>query len=140
MLKARQVLLYAQSIPSLSTPLSKILPANFKNTEAEQRAVSDDQYNAILGLVLPDQYSWGAALWFLTSQCKNMMEKWHGMQGHGAFMDLLGCMGTLVMAPGLEELDDPRMVVWMRSQVDFDLWMTRLAKGDPFFEWHVANT
>ncbi|CAG8984200.1 hypothetical protein HYALB_00004183 [Hymenoscyphus albidus] len=56
-------LAYAKSIPALKEPLAKITTAD---TTA---GMSPDQLNAIRALVLPDEYSWGSAAWFLTTKC-----------------------------------------------------------------------
>ncbi|KAK2778759.1 hypothetical protein FQN53_001656 [Emmonsiellopsis sp. PD_33] len=75
--------LYAKSIPALSDPLGKIDP---------------DDVGAILDLLLSnDEYDFGSAAWFLTSQCTPEVRK--GLQSgskEGWEGYLTGCVGTTV--------------------------------------------
>ena len=80
-------LLYAKSIPALATPLAVI------TTATSTDGLSDDQLNAIRALVLPDQYAWGSAAWFLTTQCASARPALQagGQAGYEAY---LSCVGT----------------------------------------------
>lgn len=57
-------LLYAKSIPALKDSLAKITTADSIS------GLSTDQLNAIRALVLPDEYSWASAAWYLTTNAK----------------------------------------------------------------------
>ncbi|KAK2808742.1 hypothetical protein FQN50_004414 [Emmonsiellopsis sp. PD_5] len=76
--------LYAHSIPSLSHPLSKLNPP--------------DDVGATLDLLLSnDEYDFGSAAWFLTSQCTPEVRR--GLQSgsrEGWVGYLTGCVGTTV--------------------------------------------
>jgi hypothetical protein len=83
-------LLYAKSIPELASPLSTI------TTASSTDALSDDQLNAIRALVLPDQYSFGSAAWFLTSQCNQTRSQLQagGQAGYEAYLSCVGVSAT----------------------------------------------
>jgi len=93
-------LLYAQSIPALSTKLSAI------TTTSSTSELSDDQLNAIRALVLPDEYSWGSAAWFLTTQCANVRSQVQ-TGGHAGYTAYLQCIGT--------DMTEERMAYWVRA-------------------------
>lgn len=57
-------LAYAKSIPALKEPLAKITTAD------SITGLTTDQLNAIRALVLPDEYSWASAAWYLTTNEK----------------------------------------------------------------------
>jgi hypothetical protein len=80
-------LLYAQSIPALSSQLSAI------TTSSSTNGLSDDQLNDVRALVLTDEYSWASAAWFLTAQCANIRTSIQagGQAGYTAY---LSCVGT----------------------------------------------
>ena len=80
-------LLYAQSIPALKSGLEAI------TTASSTSGLSDDQLNDIRALVLPNEYAWASAAWFLTSQCASIRTQLQvgGQAGYEAY---LGCVGT----------------------------------------------
>jgi hypothetical protein len=80
-------LLYAKSISALSDDLGKI------TTASSTDGLSDDELNAIRALVLPDEYAWGSAAWFLTTQCASARPALQagGQAGYEAY---LSCVGT----------------------------------------------
>ena len=79
--------LYAKSIPALSSKLSEI------TTASSADGLSDDQMNAILALVTPDEYTWGSAAWFLTSQCASARPAIQA-GGQAGFQAYMSCAGT----------------------------------------------
>ena len=93
-------LLYAKSIPALATQLSAI------TTASSTEGLSDDQLNAIRALVLPDQYAWGSAAWFLTTQCTSARAALQagGQAGYEAY---LSCVGTSATSD--------RLAYWTRA-------------------------
>lgn len=94
-------LLYAKSIPALSSSLSAITTASTTD------GLSDDQLNAIRALVLPDSYSWGSAAWFLTSQCASSRPALQA-GGQAAYESYLtSCVGTTATSD--------RLAYWSRA-------------------------
>jgi hypothetical protein len=93
-------LMYARSIPALASKLSAI------TTATSTSGLSDDQLNAIRALVLPDNYSWASAVWFLTSQCASTRPALQagGQAGYAAY---LSCVGTGATAD--------RLAYWTRA-------------------------
>lgn len=93
-------LLYAKSIPALSSSLAAI------TTASSTEGLSDDELNAIRALVLPDQYSWGSAAWFLTTQCASARAALQagGQAGYEAY---LACVGTSATSD--------RLAYWTRA-------------------------
>ena len=75
-------LLYAQSIPELAGKANSIA------------GTGDEQLNAVRALVLPEQYSWGSAAWFLTTQCAPSVRSQMQAGGQQAFQAYMGCVGT----------------------------------------------
>jgi hypothetical protein len=89
-------LAYAQSIPSLSTPLS---------------TVSSDPAG-VLNLLLTPSLEWATAAWFLTSQCSPAVRSQlqdGGSSGWEAY--LTQCVGTTVT--------DDRRAYWTRANQAF---------------------
>jgi hypothetical protein len=93
-------LLYAQSIPALATPLANI------TTASSAGGLTDDQLDAIRALVLPDDYTWGSAAWFLTSQCASIRPALQA-GGQDAWEAYLGCVGTTATSD--------RLAYWTRA-------------------------
>jgi hypothetical protein len=93
-------LMYARSISALSTQLSAI------TTSTSTSGLTDDQLNAIRALVLPDEYSWGSAAWFLTTQCAGTRAALQagGQAGYSAY---LSCVGT--------SASTDRLAYWTRA-------------------------
>jgi hypothetical protein len=85
MQRAKWNLLYAKSIPALATQLSAITTASTVD------GLSDAQLNQIRALVLPDQYSWASAAWFLTTNCASSRPAIQagGQAGFAAYMTCL---------------------------------------------------
>ncbi|KAF4636538.1 hypothetical protein G7Y89_g1548 [Cudoniella acicularis] len=97
MMYPQYVLEYAQSFPELSSQISKITAGS------SSASLSDDQLNAVRALVLPDQYSFGSAAWFLTTQCASIRPQLQtGTQA--GFEAYMGCIGTTVT--------DARLAYW----------------------------
>jgi hypothetical protein len=99
-------LLYAQSISALSSNLSAIATASSTN------GLSDDQLNAIRALVLLDEYSWGSAAWYLTSQCADVRSQIQ-TGGHAGYTAYLNCIGT--------QMTEDRMAYWLRANTAFGI-------------------
>lgn len=99
-------LLYAQSVPALASKLSAITGATSTS------GLSDDQLNSIRELVLPDEYSWGSAAWFLTTQCANIRAQIQS-GGHAGYAAYLQCIGT--------EMTEDRMAYWDRANSAFGI-------------------
>jgi hypothetical protein len=78
---------YAKSIPALASSLKGI------TTASSAEGLTDDQLNSILALVLPDEYSYASAVWFLTTQCSSARPALQagGLAGYTAY---LSCVGT----------------------------------------------
>ena len=93
-------LMYAQSIPALSAQLSAI------TTATSTSGLSDDQLNAIRALVLPDEYSWGSAAWFLTTQCASTRAALEA-GGQAGYASYLSCVGTSATSD--------RLAYWTRA-------------------------
>lgn len=93
-------LLYAQSIPALSSSLAAI------TTASSTAGLSDDELNGIRALVLPDEYSWGSAAWFLTTQCASVRSELQA-GGQGGYEAYLACVGTSATSD--------RLAYWTRA-------------------------
>jgi len=93
-------LLYAKSIPALASQLAAI------TTSDSVEGLSDTQLNAVRELVLPDEYSFGSAAWFLTTQCASTRAQLQagGQAGYEAY---LGCVGTSATSD--------RLAYWTRA-------------------------
>jgi hypothetical protein len=100
------VLEYALSNPELVSKVQAITTATTTD------GLSDTQLNGILDLVLPDQYSWGSAVWFLTTKCASIRSTLQagGLAGFQAYM---GCVGA--------EATDDRLAYWKRANTAFGL-------------------
>lgn len=99
-------LLYAQSIPALSSNLSAI------TTATSTSGLTDDQLNAIRALVLPDEYSWGSAAWYLTAQCASVRPALQN-DGHAGATAYYQCIGT--------DMTEDRMAYWVRACTAFGI-------------------
>ncbi|TVY73516.1 hypothetical protein LSUE1_G003786 [Lachnellula suecica] len=132
-------LMYAKSIPALSTKLSAI------TTASSTTGLSDDELNAIRALVLPDEYAWGSAAWFLTTQCASARPALQagGDAGFNAYMQCVtGAAAT-----------SDRLAYWTRatkalsptndwdeenSQLEYKQWRERLVGGwSRIEEWRM---
>jgi hypothetical protein len=99
---------YALSIPALEPQVKAI------TTAISTAGLTDSQLNAIRALVLPDQYSWASAAWFLTAKCMNIRAQLTtgGQDGWTAY---LGCVGT---TPTPE-----RLAYWTRANAALSVSM-----------------
>jgi hypothetical protein len=93
-------LMYAKSIPALAGPLAAI------TTASSTDGLSDDQLNAIRALVLPDEYSWASAAWFLTAQCASARPAIQA-GGQAGFEAYMSCVGT--------SASSDRLAYWTRA-------------------------
>ena len=100
-------LLYARSIPALTAQVNAI------TTSDGVEGLSDDELNDIRALVLPDEYAWGSAGWFLSSQCGADVRSQLQQGGEDGWEAYLGCVGT--------EATDDRRVVWERANAAFGI-------------------
>lgn len=92
---AKYNLLYARSFPELMPKVEGIVMG--RGVEELGR----EEVDAVRALVLPDEYSWGSAAWFLVSQCgKDVMSALEtpGVEGFGKYM---GCVETTVTSDRL---------------------------------------
>jgi hypothetical protein len=99
-------LLYARSIPELA-PMANAI------TTGSADSLSTDQLNSLLALVLPDQYSWASAAWFLTSQCNPSVASGLESATDAAYSAYLSCVGTAASSD--------RMAYWQRAKAAFGL-------------------
>jgi hypothetical protein len=97
---------YALSIPALQPQVKAI------TTSTSTAGLTDDQLNQIRALVLPDEYTWGSAAWFLTTQCASIRAQLQagGQAGYSAY---LGCIGTSATSD--------RLAYWTRASQTFGL-------------------
>jgi hypothetical protein len=97
---------YASSIPALAPKLRAI------TTSTTIAGLTDDQLNDIRALVLADQYTWGSAAWFLTTQCANIRPQLQagGQAGWSAY---LACIGTTATSD--------RLAYWQRANTAFGI-------------------
>ena len=65
MMQSDHILAYARSIKDLEGKVNAITPAG-----STAESLSDKQKNDVLALVLPDEYSWEAAMWYYTTKDK----------------------------------------------------------------------
>jgi hypothetical protein len=97
---------YARSIPELADKANAI-------TTGGTDGLSPDQLNAILNLVLPDQYSFASAAWFLTSQCGPTVRAELEAATDAGYKGYMVCVGT--------EATADRMAYWARAKAAFGL-------------------
>lgn len=103
-------LLYARSIPELQGQADTIVGgAGVMGVDG----LSDDQLNAVRALVLPDEYSWASAGWFLDSQCGADVRTQLQQPGEAGWEAYLGCVGT--------EATSDRKEVWERANAAFGI-------------------
>jgi hypothetical protein len=97
---------FALSIPELKDAATAIAPAGTTT------GLSDAQLNSIRALVLPDEYAWASAAWFLTTKCASIRSQLQagGIAGWTAY---LGCVGTTATAD--------RTAYWTRANAAFGL-------------------
>lgn len=98
-------LLYARSIPALSTSLDAITTGDTVD------GLGDDELNAVRALVLPDAYAWGSAAWFLTTQCSEEVRSTLRTGGQAGFESYMGCVGTTATSD--------RLAYWERANTAF---------------------
>lgn len=101
-------LMYAQSISELKSDLDAI------TTATSTTGLSDDELNAVRALVLPDQYSFASAAWFLTTQCSASVRSALQAGGQGAYESYLTeCIGTTATSD--------RLAYWTSANTAFGI-------------------
>jgi len=95
---------YAREVQS--DALSKVTAATSTD------GLSDDQLNAIRALVLPDEFSFASAAWFLVRKCPNVRTTLQA-QGEAGYGQYLSCIGTSITAD--------RMAYYNRALTAFGL-------------------
>ncbi|KZF23848.1 hypothetical protein L228DRAFT_267809 [Xylona heveae TC161] len=82
-------LLYARSIPALASQVQQSSSGN------DVASFTPDRLNAVLELVMPDQYSFASGSWFLTSQCTDAVRQGLQKGDQNGFGDFINeCVGT----------------------------------------------
>jgi hypothetical protein len=97
---------YALSISELKAQAQALAPTGTTT------GLSDDVLNEIRALVLPDEYSWGSAAWFLTTQCASIRPQLQA-GGQAGWEAYLGCVGTTATSD--------RMAYWTRANTAFGI-------------------
>jgi hypothetical protein len=97
---------YALSIPELKDKAQAI------TTAGSTTGLGDDKLNAIRELVLPDQYSWASAAWFLTTKCASIRPQLQSGTQAG-FEAYMGCVGTTATSD--------RLAYWNRAKTTFGM-------------------
>jgi len=100
-------LMYALSIPELKDKAAEIAAGT-----TDGASLSDDQKNAVLDLVLPDDYSWGSGPWFLATQCDQDVRDGLAagtVKGFTLYMECIGTSGT------------DRVEYWSRAKAAFNM-------------------
>ncbi|KAM0286968.1 hypothetical protein ACHAQH_000652 [Verticillium albo-atrum] len=101
-------LAYALDIPDLQKEAEGIAAG------AGADSLTDEQKNKILDLVLPDEYSWASAAWFLTTQCDaGVRTALQTGSREGLDKYLSECVGT--------EVTDDRVAYWQRAKDAFGI-------------------
>ncbi|KAK1980312.1 hypothetical protein LZ30DRAFT_595031 [Colletotrichum cereale] len=101
-------LMYALSIPELKDKATEIAAG-----ATDGASLSDDQKNAVLDLLLPDDYSWGSGPWFLATQCDQDVRDGLAagtVKGFTLYMECIGTSGT-----------QDRVEYWTRAKAAFNL-------------------
>ncbi|KXH43686.1 hypothetical protein CSIM01_12580 [Colletotrichum simmondsii] len=101
-------LMYALSISELKDKATEIAGG-----VTDGNSLTDDKKNQILELVMPDDYTWGSAAWFLTTQCDaDVRENLAAgtVKGFTLYMDCIGTSGT-----------EDRVAYWARAKGAFGL-------------------
>jgi hypothetical protein len=98
MLMPDNVLKYAQSIPALESGL----------------AAAGGDVTKVLDLVTDDQYNFGAAAWWLTSQCTADVVQGLTTASDAAFAAYMACVGV-------DATDATRQAYWGRAKAAFGL-------------------
>lgn len=101
-------LLYALAIPELKDKATEIAGG-----VTDGASLSDDKKNAILDLVLPDDYTWGSGAWFLATQCgQDVRDSLAAgtVKGFTLYMDCIGTSAT-----------EDRVEYWTRAKAAFNM-------------------
>ncbi|OHF01263.1 hypothetical protein CORC01_03296 [Colletotrichum orchidophilum] len=101
-------LMYALSIPELKDKAAEIAGG-----VADGADLTDDKKNQILDLVIPDDYTWGSAGWFLDTQCdKSVKEELETgtVRGFTLYMECIGTSGT-----------EDRVAYWTKAKAAFGM-------------------
>lgn len=97
---------YALSIPALKSQAQALAPAGTTT------GLTDDTLNSILALVLPDEYAWASAAWFLTTQCDASVRTQLQSGGQAGWENYLtACVGTSATSD--------RQAYWTRANTAF---------------------
>lgn len=88
MMEIQFVLPYAQSISALASQVKTITGG------AAASALSTDQANAVLALVTPDEYNFGSAPWFYSTQCSAAVKTALQAGTTAGFAAYMGCVGV----------------------------------------------
>ena len=107
---------YANTIPSLTSPLTTILASNGATTATSMTA---DQLNEMRALLTSnDTYDFASAAWFLTSQCSPLVRA--GLQSGslaGWQTYLTECVGTTATSA--------RQTIWSTAIMVFNTTLNR---------------
>ncbi|KAF9879940.1 hypothetical protein CkaCkLH20_02751 [Colletotrichum karsti] len=106
---AKYNLLYALSVPELE-PKAKEIAGDV----ADGNDLPDDKKNQILDLVMPDEYTWGSAAWFVTTQCEqSVRDELAEGTVKGFTMYTTECIGT--------SSTEDRVEKWSQAKAAFGL-------------------
>lgn len=97
---------FALSILALRSSALALAPASTTTS------LSDNELNEIRALVLPDEYSWASAAWFLKTQCASIRSQLQagGQSGWEAYLDCVGTTST-----------PDRLAYWTRAKTAFGI-------------------
>ena len=103
---------YAQFIAQTNATVASQLKTI---TNGAASGFTDDQMNQVLSLVTPDEFTWGSAAWFYTSQpgCQAQIGSQVQTQGNAGYAAYLECVGT--------SMSEDRMPAWVAAREAFGL-------------------
>lgn len=110
------VMNYVRSIPELAPKMNAI------TTASTSKKLTPDQKDAILALVMPDEYTWASAAWYLTATCaiQRPALQTGSEEGFVAYMNCVSHPG--VNPPPLTAEDIPeRIAKWKQAKTVFGL-------------------
>ncbi|CAD6505596.1 BgTH12-01086 [Blumeria graminis f. sp. triticale] len=92
---------YVKSIPELAS----------QTTYTSTDGLNSDQLNQIRALVLPDDYTWASAAWFLTQQsaCADARRTLQASNGDEGFTAHMRCVG-------ISDINESRMAYWRAAR------------------------
>jgi hypothetical protein len=103
---------YARSFPELAPQVDAIVSAD-PNPGAVPDNYSNATKNAILDLVVPDQYNFGSGAWFLKNKCSTEIQAQLRTGTDDGFLAYMGCVGVT--------MDTDRRAFWDRAKEVFGL-------------------